>query len=128
VTVTIPISAFKDHPFLNPTTADNWYWFFANNWHHVTYYAVAPLHTPGAAGNCSGTTCISVTVKGDVSLTGKRAVLALAGRSLVNTSGTNRALTDFLDGTENPNLARLSGFEQYKSNRTFNDRFVSLSP
>jgi hypothetical protein len=126
-TVTVPISAFQDHPFINPTTANNWYWFFANNWHHVTYYAVAPLHTPGGAGSCSGTTCLSVTKYGDTSLSGTRAVLVLGGRSLTGTGGiTNRSLADFLDGTENTNSDLK--FEQYKSNRTFNDRFVAISP
>ena len=97
-----------------------------NKWHHVTYYAVAPLHTPGAAGNCAGATCISVSVQGGTALSDKRAVLALAGRSLLGTSGANRALSDFLDSTENTNLDLV--FEQAKSNKFFNDRFVSLSP
>jgi hypothetical protein len=129
-TVTIPISAFQDHPFLNPTTTDSWYWFFANNWHHVTYYAIAPVHQPGGAGSCTGATCISVTVTGGASLSDKRAVLALAGRSLNNTSGTNRALLDFLDDTNSTPAARTNvlSFKQYKGSRTFNDRFVSLSP
>jgi hypothetical protein len=135
--VRIPIGAFQDHAFLNPTTADNWYWFFANNWHHVTYYAIAPVHQPGGAGSCTAWapdctgstttgTCLCLTVKGGSTVTNSKAVLTLAGRSLNYTSGTNRALTDFLDSNENRN-ADLK-FEQYKGNRTFNDRFVSLSP
>jgi hypothetical protein len=119
-------SIFPNHAFLAPAQTDNWYWFIANNWHHVTYYALAPLHAPGAAGNCSGTTCISVTVQGDTSLSDKRAVLALAGRSLSYTSSSSRTLADFLDSTENRNQDLK--FEQYKSGRSFNDRFVSLSP
>jgi hypothetical protein len=126
---------FPDHPFLDaagPTPSSTgtvpvaWFWFLVNNWYQVTYYAVAPLHTPGGAGNCSGATCISVTVQGGTALSGKRAVLTLAGRSLVGTSGSNRALSDFLDSTENTNLDLV--FEQSKSNRSFNDRFVSISP
>jgi len=135
VTVTVPIGVFQDHPFLSAagptpsntaTTPVAWFWFLVNKWHHVTYYAVAPLHTPGAAGNCAGATCISVSVQGGTALSDKRAVLALAGRSLLGTSGANRALSDFLDSTENTNLDLV--FEQAKSNKFFNDRFVSLSP
>jgi hypothetical protein len=134
-TFSVPLTMFPDHPFLDaagPTPSSTgtvpvaWFWFLVNNWYQVTYYAVAPLHTPGGAGNCSGATCISVTVQGGTALSGKRAVLTLAGRSLVGTSGSNRALSDFLDSTENTNLDLV--FEQSKSNRSFNDRFVSISP
>ncbi len=138
VTIDTPIaSIFPNHPFLTPATTDNWYWFLANNWHHVTYYKIAGPNKPGGTGsctswgaNCSGTpgatSCICFTSQGASAVINSRAVLALAGRSLSNTSGSSRTLADFLDSTENTNSDLK--FEQYKSNRTFNDRFVSLSP
>ena len=135
IQVRVPISVFQDHPFLSaagPTPASTgttpvaWFWFLANKWHHVTYYAVAPLHAPGGAGNCSATSCISVTVQGASSLDNKRAVLALAGRSLIGTSGSNRALGDFLDSAQNTDLDLV--FEQKRPSKFFNDRFVALSP
>lgn len=139
VTIETPVtSIFPTHPFLSPVKGtDNWYWFVANNWHHVTYYKIAGPNKPGGTGscttwgaNCTGTpgvnSCICFTAQGGSAVINSRAVLALAGRSVNNTSGTSRTLADFLDSTENTN-ADLK-FEQYKSNRTFNDRFVSLSP
>jgi hypothetical protein len=135
-TVSVPISVFQDHPFLNAagptpsslgTAPDAWFWFLVNKWHHATYYAVAaPLHGPGGAGNCSGATCISVTVAAGTNLSDRRAVLILAGRSLNGTSGSNRTLADFLDTAENTNLDLK--FEQNKGNKFFNDRVVGLSP
>jgi hypothetical protein len=129
VTITAPITAFADHSFLTAASqapSTPWFWFLANKWHHVTYYAVAPLHAPGGAGNCSGASCISVTMQGSTNLSDKRAVLALAGRSVQGTAGANRALNDFLDDTTNTDLDR--SFKQYRSNKFFNDRFVSISP
>jgi len=135
VTLTVPIGVFPDHAFLNAqgptptslsTTPDPWFWFLVNKWHYVTYYAVAPLHGPGAVGNCTGTNCISVTVQAGTNLSGERAVLILAGHSLNGTSGSNRTLTDFLDSAENTNLDLK--FEQNKNNRFFNDRVVGVSP
>jgi hypothetical protein len=134
-TVTIPIGVFPDHPFLNAqgptplslgTPPDAWFWFLANKWHHVTYYAVAPLHAPGAAGNCAGANCLSVTVQAGTNLSDRRAILLLGGNSLNGTIGSNRTLADFLDTAENRNLDLR--FEQNKPNRFFNDRVVGLSP
>lgn len=131
-TVTIPITVFQDHPFLNPSppasgAQDNAYWFLANNWHYVTYYAVAPLHTPGAAGNCTGATCISVNAPaGGTPITGSRAVLVLAGRNVLAVPRTYASLGQLLDTAENQNLD--TTFEQNRVNKAFNDRFVSLSP
>lgn len=135
VTVTVPIGVFPDHPFLGATgptpaspgtPADAWFWFLVNKWHYVTYYSVAPLHGPGAAGNCAGASCISATVQAGTSLSDQRAVLILGGRSLNGTTGSNRALADFLDSAENTNLDLK--FEQNKGNKFFNDRVVALSP
>jgi hypothetical protein len=124
-TVTVPIAVFADHPLLIPAPTDPWYWFIANKWYDVTYYAVAPSHAPsGALHNCQ-TVADCIAVSGGTPPTNVRATLALAGRSLAGTVGSNRALTDFLDTAENQNVDR--NFEQNKVSRNFNDRFVTVS-
>ena len=135
LTITAPIGVFIDHPLANPATTDAWYWFTANNWHHVTYYAVSADDVPGGARNCpANNTCLGVTFDVGTSLASKRAILALAGRSVIGTAGSNRLFTDFLDTADNTNFG--STFEQKRIGRNipgtlngaFNDRFVSITP
>jgi hypothetical protein len=124
-TVTVPIAVFQDHPLLIPAATDPWYWFIANKWYDVTYYAIAPSHAPsGALHNCQ-TVADCIAVAGGTPPTNVRATLALAGRSLTGTAGSNRALADFLDTAENQNVDR--NFEQNKVSRGFNDRFITVS-
>lgn len=124
-TVTVPIAVFQDHPLLIPAATDPWYWFIANKWYDVTYYAIAPSHAPsGAPHNCQ-TVADCIAVSGGTPPTNVRATLALAGRSLAGTVGSNRALADFLDTAENRNVD--GNFEQNKVSRNFNDRFVTVS-
>lgn len=126
-TITIPLPSFTDHPLLNATPSDDWYWFVQNRWYDVVYYSVSPRHAPGGAGSCAGANCITVTQVAPVAgWTDRQAVLVLAGRSLAGTSGSNRALSDFLDTTENRNQD--TTFDQHRVSKGFNDRFVSLSP
>jgi len=129
-TVTIPVAVFQDHALANPAgpgTPDDWYWFVANKWHHVTYYAVSQANVPGGARNCTAaSSCLNVTYEVGTSLTDKRAILALAGRSLNGTSGSSRQLTDFLDTAVNVDFN--STFEQKRFGKAFNDRFVSITP
>jgi len=126
VTVNIPITVFPEHPFVNPTTADAWYWYLANNWHQVTYYAVSQDHVPGGARDCTGSlNCLNVNFEVGTSLTNKQAILALAGRSLNGTVGSNRLIADFIDA---PNVAFSSMFAQKRIDKTFNDRFVKINP
>jgi len=127
ITVRVPITVFPEHPFVNPTTADAWYWFLANNWHQVTYYAVSQDHVPGGVRNCtSSLNCLNVSSELGTPLTNRYAILALAGRSVTGTTGANRVIGDFLDTTENTNFN--SVFEQKRFSKTFNDRFVNVSP
>jgi hypothetical protein len=146
-TVTVPITLFADHPFLNPLppasgAPDTGYWFLANNWHYVTYYAISAGHAPTGSHDCvASSNCLTVNVQGSSAWTNRRALLALAGRSLTGTTGTNRLLyqyvggtppacpsvnCDFLDVTENANGDNV--FAQNRITNAFNDRFVSLSP
>jgi len=59
--------------------------------------------------------------------TKQRAILALAGRSLISLSQTrpSGALVNYLDSAENRNLDSI--FVQSPVGGTFNDRFVSVS-
>lgn len=124
-TITVPVTVFQDHPLVNPASTDAWYWFTANRWYDVTYYAIAASHAPsGAPHNCQ-TVADCIAVSGGTPPTDVRATLALAGRSLAGTVGTNRALADFLDTAENQNVDR--NFEQSKVSRNFNDRFITVS-
>ena len=136
VIVRIPIGVFQEQ-IVNPATSDTWYWFTANNWHRVTYFAVASPNTPGGSRNCTGASnCLGVTFDVGTSLNDKRAILALAGRSVKDTTGTTRALDDFLDTATNVDVN--STFEQKRISRAgitglaprggFNDRFVSITP
>ncbi|MDQ5850432.1 MAG: hypothetical protein M3544_15845, partial [Pseudomonadota bacterium] len=101
------------------------YWFIANRWYDVTYYAIAASHAPsGALHNCQ-TVADCIAVSGGTPSTNVRATLALAGRSLAGTVGSNRAFTDFLDTAENQNVDR--NFEQNRVSRNFNDRFITVS-
>jgi hypothetical protein len=123
--VAMPISIFQGHPFLNPSSSDAWYWFFANKWHHYTYYAVAQSHLPsGATHNCA-TVGDCILISGMTPSTGIRASTALTGRNLMSTSRLYDDITGFMDSAENRNGDR--SFEQLRVSRTFNDRFVSVS-
>lgn len=125
-TFTVPLTMFPDHRLLSPSTSDAWYWFIANKWHHVTYYAVSPDHLPGGGLSCSSN-CITVNVQGGSALTNRRAVLVLGGRSLAGTGSSNRPLSELLDVAANIDVDET--FQQNRHSRTsFNDRFVSLSP
>ena len=56
--ISVPIALIADHPILDSTdTAFNW--FFRNNWHQVSYYAVAPDIAPSGPRAC-GANCLTV--------------------------------------------------------------------
>jgi hypothetical protein len=128
VTATVPITVFADHPLLNPATGTAWHWYTANNWHHVTYYAIAPSHAPSgpvhdcvAAGNC-------LSVLGSSPSSTLRAMLVLAGRTLgapPAAARPNGDLNDFLDSAENRDAD--TTYEQKRIDANFNDRIVRLS-
>ena len=130
-TVSIPISMFQDHVLVNPATTDSVYWFAANKWHEVTYYAVAPSHLPsGATHNCSDplvNDCL--TLSGNTPSANIRALLVLAGRSLNSSARPNATMSDFLEDATNQNNYTTGGrsFNWGQTRRnSYNDRFVSL--
>ncbi len=122
--VSIPIGVFADHPLVRPAPTDPWYWFITNNWHHVTYYAVASSHTPsGATHNCT-TAADCLTVAQTTPANNVRAIVVLAGRSLAGAARPNGNLNDFLDSAENRDGDRT--YEQKRVDNTFNDRVLSV--
>src|SRR5262249_40322675 len=125
-TITVPIGVFADHALVNPAITDAWYWFIANKWHQVTYYAVSPSHLPGGAYNCSASSnCITIKVSGSSDLANRKAILVLAGRGVNGTARPTALLADYLESS-NGNVSR-SAFAQNRIGRTFNDRVVSVA-
>lgn len=122
--ITIPIGVFADHALINPATSDAFYWFAANKWQEVTYYAVAPSHLAnGAVHNCSSAAdCLSLT--GGTPSANIRAMLVLAGRSLSGTARPNGTLSDFLEDASNRDGDRTFVWSQPRR-ASYNDRFVS---
>jgi hypothetical protein len=126
VTVRVPITAFADHPALTAFFASAaTQWYLNNRWYELTYYAVAPRHSPAGATphDCRPLSCLSVTggnLPADV-----RAVVALTGQSLNGAARPNTTPGDYLDSLQNTdgNLQ----FEQKLAGRSFNDRFFAVS-
>jgi len=135
-TVTIPIAVFQDHAFLNPTSADSWYWFMANKWYEVSYFSVAASHLPsGATHNCtSAGDCIALASAAAPNVASNiSSMVVFAGRSLTNTSRPNSTLSDFLEDVSGyaspaPNRDGDRNFaEGTYARKTYNDRFYTLT-
>jgi len=126
VTVTVPVSAFADHPALTAFFASAaTQWYLNNRWYELTYYAVAPRHSPSGATphDCRPSSCLTVTggnLPADV-----RAAVALTGYSLNGAARPNTTPGDYLDNAQNTdgNIQ----FEQKLAGRSFNDRFFAVS-
>lgn len=141
--ITIPVSpGFQDHAFVNPATTDAWYWFTANKWHEVTYYAVAPSHLPSAGTHdcrlapppspptLNGESGDCLTILGGSFPPNLRGILVFAGRSLANASRPNGNLSDLLENVTGytapaPNRDGDGDFVKGTFHRTYNDRFAS---
>jgi len=126
----VPIFLLADHPNIqtlldssNLTTG----WFVRNQWHLLSYYAIAPAVGPGGAGSCvTSSTCLQVTYHPS---DGKqRAVLVLAGRAI---TGQDRSSTTLSNWFEGANADGTSPFEvrsaTLSTNRAFNDRIAVIS-
>lgn len=117
--------AISDHSILSSTTSGTG-WFVRNEWYRLVYYAIASPHAPGGTLACSDSgsiTCLQVA--GLTDPTKQRAILVLAGRALSGQTRPQSALQHYLDSAENQNTDPI--FEQLAINRSFNDRFVSVS-
>jgi hypothetical protein len=125
-TITIPIALLVDHSVVNATDGTRG-WFVANNWHHVTYYAIGSGYAPGGAGSCSGATCLTVT-GGSIPTPG--AILMFAGRDLLSPAPAtprrpSSTLAHYLEGA---NAVADDTFETRAASTTFNDRLINLYP
>jgi hypothetical protein len=100
-------------------------WFVRNEWFRLVYYAFAAQLAPGGSGRCSDSapiTCLQADglAPGDH----PRALLVLAGRSLVGAGRPNGRIADYLDSDENRDSD--TQFEQRPVNAGFNDRLIVL--
>lgn len=103
-------------------------WFWNNNWHHYTYYAVAPGATATPASPCAGAgdpDCLTVT--GLPASTGntddKRLVLVLSGRPLSTQSQPSGGRNDYYESDNQTNGDE--SFLSATSSPTFNDRVAA---
>ena len=131
--MTADIGVLADHALLDAGTAAPTGWFVRNQWHRLTYYAIAPAHAAGGAAprSCTQTpaTCLDVA---NLAPAGKqRAILILAGRALAGQGRPSGSVTDFL---EFGNAASPPAFERQSVStaiapalkKPFNDRVVVL--
>ena len=97
--ITADIGVLADHALLDASTAAPEGWFVRNQWHRLTYYAIAPAHAAGGTvpRACTETplTCLEVA---NLAPVGKqRAILILAGRALGGQGRPSGNVTDFLE-------------------------------
>jgi hypothetical protein len=121
----LPISFLADHPLLDPNDAVTG-WFVRNQWQRLAFYAISEGFAPGWNSQCNtagNPPCLTVNTP-STPVVGRRAVVALAGRSLSGQARPSANLADYLDTAENRdgNVA----FEQKPVNATFNDRIITL--
>lgn len=112
---------------------------YGNQWHKLTYYAVADEYAPGGDHSCSPTPCL--TVSGQNGGNNVKAVVVMTGRTLTGqtrtattalcpATGTNIAtaacISNYLEGG-NPTAGDRS-FENQTRSATFNDQVIVISP
>jgi len=101
-------------------------WFFANNWHEVLFYAVAPKCASPAAPGCSGAGAL-LTVSGLPAPNDNiRALVITPGRAYPGQVRPCVAASDCLEDSENTN-----GDEHYRKSAVtpaMNDRLLVVSP
>jgi hypothetical protein len=124
-TISVPIRLLADHPVVDPTDA-TYNWFFRNNWHQGSYYAVAPDIAPSGPRAC-GANCLTVNFRNPS--VGQRGLIAIAGRSLAGQARPPVAVTDWLESTNNDgDLVFAVRTPALMINRTFNDRIAVIDP
>jgi hypothetical protein len=129
VRVRLPINA-ADAVINDATTA----WYFRNDWHKFTLYAVSKGFAPGPGGApttpvgaCGGANPPCLTINdGRYPSTTERVALILAGRALPGQSRPNGTLSNYLEGE---NLLPLDEvFKRGAANNAINDRIVLVDP
>jgi hypothetical protein len=120
---THPLSGCAGHadwqPALNPPIAPP-QWFAANDWHLLTYYAIAPACTRPTL-NCSGSGFLSVNDK-----PGVRAIVIIGGRAIASLGQTRPCATE-MDCLEQP-LAAADQYRRMPRSVSFNDRVAVIRP
>lgn len=119
---------------LTSSTPASTFWFVANQWHKLMYYAVAPSLLPGAGGDCQTTPpCLTVNnypSGQSATVSNARAIIVLAGRALV-ISGTpqvrpSATLGNYLEGVNQSPANYI--YENRTALGTANDRVIVVSP
>jgi hypothetical protein len=124
-TISVPIHVLADHPVLDPAVA-TFSWFFRNNWHQVSWYAVAPDIAPSGARAC-GANCLTVNFRNPSA--GQRGLIVIAGRNLTGAAWPAVTPADWLEGTNNDaNLTYAARDPALVMRRTFNDRIAIIDP
>lgn len=93
-----------------------------NNWHQVSYYAVAEEFAPGGDHTCSPLPCL--TVNGQNGGSNVPAVIVTTGRDITGNRPTS-VLTDYLEGQ---NSTPDTTFENKTRSTTFNDQVIIIAP
>jgi hypothetical protein len=113
---------------LTPTNPVIPTWLFSdpsagNDWHKVAYYAVAEEYAPGGDHTCTTSPCL--TVNGQNGGNDKRALVAMAGRTIAGAHPSS-VLSDYLEG-ENQTIGDHI-FENQTRSATFNDQIIIIAP
>jgi hypothetical protein len=112
-------------------------WFFQNNWHRVTFYAVSPSYVLGGTAPCNPSVsprCITVNgYRGSGSNNNKHLALILAGRPLVGQGARPaNAIASYLEGINddwNPGTSTfVFDFENAVRTPSSNDKVAVMAP
>jgi hypothetical protein len=123
--ISVPIRLLADHPVLDSTDA-TYSWFFRNNWHQVSWYAVAPDIAPSGPRAC-GANCLTVGFR--TPGTNQRGLIVIAGRNLTGAAWPAMTASDWLESTNNDgNLTYAVRDPTLMVRRTFNDRIAVIDP
>ena len=123
--ITIPNSILVDHPVVDPTN-QAYGWFARNQWHQLSYYAIAQPLAPDGSSVCTSADCLIVNYSnvGDT-----RGLIVIAGRRLSGQAPRpNGNLPDWFEG-ENADFSSTLAARTYTArdptlifNRGLNDR------
>src|SRR5262245_18172811 len=114
-------------------------WFFGNDWHRLTFYAIPAGAAAGQPGCVASPPCLTVNAPGGASAQA-RAVLVLAGRALPSQNPARNTLAppadfaylgNFFEGDNNEQAAgplTAGTFARQLRSLTFNDRVVAIAP
>ena len=120
-TFILPIGVFGDHPITNSSDSE-YGWFTKNEWHKLTYYAIASGFDAAGTRSCSGAACLTISNLSTSPNNNKRAILILAGRAIGVQTRPSGTLSNYL---ESENVTPVdSVFVTLKPSFEFNDRIV----